>query len=109
MIRWRHAPAVVALAALTAACSDRATAQKPPAPPPAVPVMLAATLYELAGNPELLSPAYASTFLVGFVVAFVSAFVVVKAFVGFVSRSTFAPFAWYRIIVGALLLAFYSR
>jgi undecaprenyl-diphosphatase len=75
----------------------------------AVPVMLAATLYELVGNPGLLSPDYAPTFLVGFVVSFFSALVVVKAFLGFVSRYSFAPFAWYRIVVGALLLVWYIR
>lgn len=75
----------------------------------AVPVMLAATLYELVGNPGLLSPDYAPTFLVGFAVSFVSALVVVKAFLGFVSRYSFAVFAWYRIVVGALLLFFYGR
>ena len=74
----------------------------------AVPVMLAATLYELAQNPELLSPEYAPAFLVGFFVSFVSALVVVKAFLGFVSRYSFASFAWYRIVVGGLLLLFYS-
>jgi undecaprenyl-diphosphatase len=75
----------------------------------AVPVMLAATLYSLTDTPELLSPAYAPTFLVGFVVAFVSALLVVKAFLGFVSRYSFVTFAWYRIVVGALLLFFYTR
>lgn len=42
---------------------------------------------------------------VGFVMAFVAAFAVVKAFLTFVGRSGFAPFAWYRIVAGLLLLA----
>ncbi|MFL5177203.1 MAG: hypothetical protein ACJ8CO_15495 [Microvirga sp.] len=37
-------------------------------------------------------------------VAFLSALVVVKPFVRFVSRHGFGVFAWYRIIVGALAL-----
>ena len=37
-------------------------------------------------------------------VAFLSALVVVKAFLGYVSRHSFAAFAWYRIVFGALLL-----
>ena len=41
---------------------------------------------------------------VGFAVAFVSALIVIKAFLGFVSKHSFAAFAWYRIAVGVLLL-----
>ena len=40
---------------------------------------------------------------VGFVVAFLSALVVVKTLVGFVSRNGFAPFAYYRIVVGLVM------
>jgi undecaprenyl-diphosphatase len=42
---------------------------------------------------------------VGFVMAFLAALVVVKPFLRFVGRSGFAPFAWYRIVVGGALLA----
>src|ERR1700704_3221874 len=42
----------------------------------------------------------------GFAVAFISAAVVVGAFVRFISRHGFAVFAWYRIVVGGLALAF---
>src|SRR5215212_6986329 len=41
---------------------------------------------------------------VGFVVSFVVAIVVVKAFVHYISRHGFAPFAWYRIVAGAVAL-----
>jgi undecaprenyl-diphosphatase len=41
---------------------------------------------------------------IGFVVAFVVALVVIRAFVAYVSRSGFAPFAWYRIVAGAAAL-----
>jgi len=37
--------------------------------------------------------------------AFVASAVVVRPFLSFVRRSGFAPFAWYRIVVGAGLLA----
>ena len=36
---------------------------------------------------------------VGFVAAFLSALMVVRWLIGFVSRHGFAPFAWYRIAV----------
>jgi undecaprenyl-diphosphatase len=42
---------------------------------------------------------------VGFVVSFVVAIVVVRAFVGYISRHGFAPFAWYRIVAGVVALA----
>jgi undecaprenyl-diphosphatase len=42
----------------------------------------------------------------GFVVAFVSALVVVRGLVGFVSRHGFGPFAWYRIVAGAAILGY---
>ena len=37
-------------------------------------------------------------------VSFVVAVVVVKAFVAIIQRHGFAPFAWYRIIAGAVAL-----
>jgi undecaprenyl-diphosphatase len=42
---------------------------------------------------------------VGFVVSFVSGAVVVKTMLDFVTRHGFAPFAWWRIVVGAAGLA----
>jgi undecaprenyl-diphosphatase len=42
---------------------------------------------------------------VGFVAAFFAALVIVRPFLRFVSRAGFAPFAWYRIVLGLALLA----
>jgi undecaprenyl-diphosphatase len=42
---------------------------------------------------------------VGFLMAFVASALTVKPFLNFVRRSGFAPFAWYRIVLGAALLA----
>ena len=69
-----------------------------------IPVMFAATLYDLLKSRGALSAADAPVFAVGFVVAFVSAVVVVKAFLGYVSHHSFAAFAWYRIALGVVLL-----
>ncbi len=69
-----------------------------------IPVMFAATLYDLLKSRDVLSMADAPAFAVGFVVAFGSAVIVVKAFLGYVSRHSFAVFAWYRIALGLLLL-----
>jgi undecaprenyl-diphosphatase len=69
-----------------------------------IPVMFAATLYDLLKSRGALSAADAPAFAVGFLTAFVSALVVVKAFLGYVARHSFAAFAWYRIALGLLLL-----
>ena len=66
----------------------------------AIPVMFAATLYDLFKSRDTLVAADAGFFAVGFAVAFLSALVVVKAFLTFVSRHSFTAFAWYRIVFG---------
>ncbi|GGC10932.1 undecaprenyl-diphosphatase [Novosphingobium endophyticum] len=79
----------------------------------AVPTMMGATTLELWGAREKLAagvgPVGWNEIAVGFVVSFVVALVVIKAFMAFVSRSGFAPFAWYRIAAGALALFLLSR
>lgn len=75
----------------------------------AVPVMMAATGYDLLKNRDLLSAADLPFFALGFVTAFVSALVVIRVFVAFVSRTSFVGFAWYRIAAGIALFAWLSR
>lgn len=70
----------------------------------AVPTMLGATVLELVKNRALLNAAEVHDIAIGFAVAFVVAVVVVRAFVAVISRYGFAPFAWYRIAVGAAAL-----
>jgi undecaprenyl-diphosphatase len=72
----------------------------------AIPVMFAATLYDLLKSAGSLTAADAPAFAVGFVVAFLTALVVVQGFLRYVSRHSFTAFAWYRIVFGALLLLF---
>jgi undecaprenyl-diphosphatase len=67
----------------------------------AVPTMAAATAYALYKDRELLSFNDLNAIAMGLVVSFVVALAVVKAFVKIVSRYGFAPFAWYRIVVGS--------
>ncbi len=70
----------------------------------AIPTMLGATVVELWSNRAGLDGAQFDAIGVGFFVAFVVAVVVVRAFVGIVSRYGFAPFAWYRIAAGIAAL-----
>jgi undecaprenyl-diphosphatase len=67
--------------------------------------MVAATGLELWENRHLLSATDAGIFALGFVMAFVSALVVVRWLVRFVSHRTFDAFAWYRIVFGLVLVA----
>jgi undecaprenyl-diphosphatase len=66
----------------------------------AIPTMIAATAYSLYKSWHLLAFDDLAAIAVGFSIAFVVALAVVKAFVAIVGRFGFAPFAWYRIIVG---------
>jgi undecaprenyl-diphosphatase len=70
----------------------------------AIPVMLAATMYDLLKSWSALTSTDAPMFAVGFVVSFLSALAVVKALLRYVSGHSFRAFAWYRIALGALLL-----
>jgi undecaprenyl-diphosphatase len=66
----------------------------------AIPTMVAATAYSLYKSWAVLDFTQLSAIGIGFAVAFVTALAVVKAFVAIVGRYGFAPFAWYRIVVG---------
>lgn len=72
----------------------------------AVPVMVAASLFKLVDNLDVLTPADVPTFAVGFVVAFASALVVVRWLLRFVASHSFVGFAWYRIVFGLLVLGY---
>lgn len=79
----------------------------------AVPTMMGATTLELWDNRESLAaglgPVGWSEIAIGFVVSFIVALFVIRAFVAFVSKSGFAPFAWYRIAAGALAVILLTR
>ncbi len=70
----------------------------------AIPTLFAACIYEFVRNRALLSTADLQAFGVGFVAAFVSAFLCVRWLIRYVSRHDFVPFAWYRIAFGVLIL-----
>jgi undecaprenyl-diphosphatase len=71
----------------------------------AMPTMTAAFVHDLIEVRGHLGPERAAEIAIGFVAAFVAAAVVVKPFLRFVGRAGFGPFAWYRIALGAALLA----
>jgi undecaprenyl-diphosphatase len=73
----------------------------------AIPTMVGATGLELVKNRAALTAAGGvgwDAIAVGMIVSFVVALIVVRAFVTLIGRHGFAPFAWYRIIAGAVAL-----
>jgi len=70
----------------------------------AIPTMLAATVYDIYKNREILSLDNSLVIAVGFVSAFLAALLVVRGAITFISHHGFAPFAFYRILVGGIML-----
>lgn len=77
----------------------------------AVPTMVGATTLELVTKYDELSASTGTVgwdeIAVGFVVSFIVALVVIRGFVAYVSRQGFAPFAWYRILIGMLAVGLF--
>jgi undecaprenyl-diphosphatase len=71
----------------------------------AIPTLFAACIYEAVKNRHLLAATDLPAFGVGFVSAFVAAFLCVRWLLRYVSHHDFTPFAWYRIAFGAVILA----
>ena len=72
----------------------------------AVPTMKAATAKDLYENGGAFGNADGSMLLLGFVTAYLVAMVAIKFLIRFVQTHTFAPFGYYRILVGILFLLF---
>jgi undecaprenyl-diphosphatase len=70
----------------------------------AIPTLIAATIYQLYKERALLSADELGMWTVGFVSAFVSAFLCVRWLLRFISSHDFTPFAWYRLAFGGVVL-----
>lgn len=70
----------------------------------ALPTLTGATVLQLFKHRDAITSNDLGLIAVGAFVSFVVAWVVIKAFLAVVTRYGFAPFAWYRIIVGAAAL-----
>ena len=71
----------------------------------AIPTIFAATLYDLYKNFELINSASLALIGVGFVTAFITASMIIKWLLHYISHHNFIVFGWYRIAVGSLMLA----
>lgn len=69
-----------------------------------MPTMAGAVALDLFKSRHDLDLSAVSNIAVGFVMAFITALLVVRWVLGFVSRNGFAVFGWWRIIVGTLAL-----
>ncbi|OJY36271.1 MAG: undecaprenyl-diphosphatase [Rhodobacterales bacterium 65-51] len=69
-----------------------------------MPTMGAAFAYDLWKSRHMLDSSAMTEIAVGFVLALISAILVVKWLLGYVSRHGYALFGWWRIIVGAVAL-----
>jgi undecaprenyl-diphosphatase len=73
----------------------------------AVPIMFAATGYQLVKYRALLGADDLGVFALGFVVSFAFALIAVKALIRYVAHHDFNAFAWYRIALGAVVLWYF--
>ena len=68
----------------------------------AMPTMVGAFAYEAFKNRQDLAHGNITAIAVGFIFSFIFGWIVVKTFLGYVQRHSFAVFAWWRILVGTL-------
>lgn len=73
----------------------------------AVPIMVAATGFDLISNSNAFALNDIPFILTGFVVSFLSAWLAVRLFIHFVSKTTFLPFAWYRLMLVPCIFLFW--
>src|SRR5450432_299596 len=69
---------------------------------PAIPTMVGAFAYDFYKNRGEMTSDHLGIIAIGFVVSFITAIVVVKTFLSYVTRHGFTVFAWWRVIVGTL-------
>ena len=70
-----------------------------------VPILYGAAFYKLFSIRDQLTNEMLMPMAIGMSVSFLAAIAVVRPFLAFLRSHTFVPFAWYRIVVGATLLA----
>lgn len=75
----------------------------------AIPTMVAATAFQIFSDWDELSGDGMQLVAAGFVTAFVTALLVVRWAVNYIERHGFAPFAWYRIALGVVMLALQAQ
>jgi undecaprenyl-diphosphatase len=70
----------------------------------AVPLMVAATVFDLYKSLPILQGSDVPMFAIGFIVSFIAAWLAIKFFLRFLASHTLKPFAWYRLMVALAIL-----
>jgi undecaprenyl-diphosphatase len=68
----------------------------------AIPTMIGAFAYDFYKSRADMTADHLGIVAIGFVVSFITAIIVVKAFLSYVTRNGFTFFAWWRVLVGTL-------
>ena len=71
----------------------------------AIPTLVGAAVLEMVKSGATLVDGDLMLIAVGFGVSFLTALVVIKAFIGWLSNHGFGVFAWYRIVLGVVMIA----
>lgn len=74
----------------------------------AVPLMFAATGYDLLHTWSLFTMSDLPLFATGMIFSFIFALLAIKTFIALVGRVTLRPFAWYRLLLAPLVFYFLS-
>ena len=74
----------------------------------AIPTLVGAAVLEMVKSGATLADGDLMLIAVGFGVSFLTALVVIKAFIGWLSNHGFGVFAWYRIVLGFVMIALIS-
>ena len=72
----------------------------------AIPTLFGAGFYDLFANRQHLTLEHATSLTIGFTTAFLASLLVFRPLVRCIDRYGFTPFAWYRIVLGILVLIF---
>ena len=73
----------------------------------AIPTMIGATLLKIIKMPELAMSQW-MLILLGFVLSFIVAYVVIKKFLNFIQKNDFKVFGYYRIVLGILVILIFT-
>ena len=73
----------------------------------AVPIMFAATGYDLLKTWPLFTADDIPLFAAGLFFAFIFGWLAIKTFIGYIKQHSFTAFGWYRIILGALVAVYF--
>ncbi|MDB5104703.1 MAG: undecaprenol kinase [Fibrobacteres bacterium] len=74
----------------------------------AVPIMFAATFYDLYKSRDFLEASDAPLFALGFLISLVSAWFAIRFFIGYLAKHTLKGFGWYRLALAAFTFWYFS-